>query len=116
MVLSLSQRWADWIMTGLLLIAVLILFAPVLRHPDYLLYPTYSPHSDLTVSHWPKAYLMAESWQATRSLPLWTPANLSGMPLAANQVAMRFYPLAWLFLLLPVNPAFNLLFVFHLQN
>ena len=114
MVLSLSQRWADWITTGLLLIAVLILFAPVLRHPDYLLYPTYSPHSDLTVSHWPKAHLMAESWQATRSLPLWTPANLSGMPLAANQVAMRFYPLAWLFLLLPVNPAFNLLFVFHL--
>jgi hypothetical protein len=114
MVLSLSQRWADWITTGLLLIAVLILFAPVLRHPDYLLYPTYSPHSDLTVSHWPKAYLMAKSWQATGSLPLWTPANLSGMPLAANQVAMRFYPLAWLFLLLPVNPAFNLLFVFHL--
>jgi hypothetical protein len=114
MVLSLSRRWADWITTGLLLIAVLILFAPVLRHPDYLLYPTYSPHSDLTVSHWPKAYLMAESWQATRSLPLWTPANLSGMPLAANQVAMRFYPLAWIFLLLPLNPAFNLLFVFHL--
>jgi hypothetical protein len=114
MVLSLSKRRADWITIGLLLVAVLILFAPVLRHPNYLLYPTYSPHSDLTVSHWPKAYLMAQTWQATRSLPLWTPANLSGMPLAANQVAMRFYPPAWLFLLLPLNPAFNLLFVFHL--
>ena len=114
MVLSLSKRWADWITIGLLLIAVLILFAPVLRHPNYLLYPTYSPHSDLTVSHWPKAYLMAQTWQITRSPPLWTPANLSGMPLAANQVATRFYPPAWLFLLLPLNPVFNLLFVFHL--
>lgn len=114
MVLSLSKRWAGWITIGLLLFAVLVLFAQILRHPNYLLYPTYSPHSDLTVSHWPKAYLMAQTWQATRSLPLWTPANLSGMPLAANQVAMRFYPPAWLFLLLPLNPVFNLLFVFHL--
>jgi hypothetical protein len=36
------------------------------------------------------------------------------MPLAANQVAMRFYPLAWLFLFLPLNLVFNLLYVFHL--
>ena len=98
----------------MLLLAVLFLFAPTLRHPNYLLYPTYSPHSDLTVSHWPKAYLMARTWGDTRSLPLWTPANLSGMPLAANQVAMRFYPLAWLFLFLPLNLVFNLLYVFHL--
>ncbi|GAB4536874.1 MAG: YfhO family protein [Anaerolineae bacterium] len=98
----------------MLLVAVLLLFAPALRHPDYLLYPTYSPHSDLTVSHWPKAYLMAQTWEARRSLPLWTPANLSGMPLAANQVAMRFYPPAWLFSFLPINPVFNLLYVFHL--
>jgi hypothetical protein len=45
---------------------------------------------------------------------MWTPANLSGMPLTANQLAMRFYPPAWLFLLLPLNLVFNLLFVFHL--
>jgi len=114
MVLSSSQRQADWKAVAMLLLAVLFLFAPTLRHPNYLLYPTYSPHSDLTVSHWPKAYLMAQTWRATRSLPLWTPANLSGMPLAANQVAMRFYPLAWLFLILPLNLVFNLLFVFHL--
>lgn len=111
---SLSQRRADFAAIGMLLVAVLLLFAPALRHPNYLLYPTYSPHSDLTVSHWPKAYLMAQTWGATRSLPLWTPANLSGMPLAANQVAMRFYPPAWLFSFLPLNLVFNLLFVFHL--
>jgi hypothetical protein len=35
------------------------------------------------------------------------------MPLAANQLAMLFYPPAWLFLFLPPAPVFNLLFVFH---
>jgi hypothetical protein len=109
-----SERRANWVAIGMLLAAVLLLFAPALRHPNDLLYPTFSPYSDVTVIHWPKAYLMADTWQSTHTLPLWTPVNLSGMPLAANQLAMRFYPPAWLFLFLPINPVFNLLFVFHL--
>jgi hypothetical protein len=109
-----SERWANWATIGMLLVAVLLLFAPALHHPDDLLYPTFSPYSDVTVIHWPKAYLMARTWQSTHTLPLWTPANLSGMPLAANQLTMRFYPPTWLFLFLPINPVFNLLFVFHL--
>lgn len=113
-VLPLSQRRTDWVAIGMILIAVLFLFTPTLRHPSYLLYPTFGPHSDVTVIHWPKAHLMAQSWQGTHQLPLWTPANLSGMPLAANQLAMRFYPPAWLFALLPINLTLNLLFVFHL--
>ena len=109
-----AQRWRDWAASGLLLLAVLVLFLPALAHPSYFLYPTFSPHSDVTVIHWPKAHLMSQSWQTSRSLPSWNPVNLSGMPLAANQLAMRFYPPAWLFLVLPINPVFNLLFVFHL--
>jgi hypothetical protein len=109
-----SERRTNWAAMGMLLAAVLLLFAPALRHPNDLLYPTFSPYSDVTVIHWPKAYLMADTWQNTHTLPRWTPANLSGMPLAANQLAMRFYPPAWLFLFLPINPVFNLLFVFHL--
>lgn len=109
-----SQGWAGWAAVAALLAAVLILFAPILGHPNHLLYPTFSRHSDLTVSHWPKAYLMARTWHTSRSLPLWTPANFSGMPLAANQVAMRFYLPAWLFSFLPINLVFNLLLVFHL--
>jgi hypothetical protein len=109
-----SRRWADWAAAGALLAAVLALFAPALPQPDAFLYPTFSPYSDLTVIHWPKAFLMAQTWQATGTLPLWTPANLSGMPLAANQLAMRFYPPAWLLVLLPLGLGFNLLFVFHL--
>lgn len=57
---------------------------------------------------------MAQTWQAGDGLPLWTPLSLSGMPLAANQLAMLFYPPAWLFLWLPPEPVFNGLFIFHL--
>jgi hypothetical protein len=57
---------------------------------------------------------MAQSWQAGEGLPHWTPLILSGMPLAANQLAMLSYPLAWLFLVLPPGPVFNFLFIFHL--
>lgn len=98
----------------LLFPAVLTLFGPALLRPSAILYPTFSPFSDLLVIHWPKASLMAQSWQAGEGLPYWTPLILSGMPLAANQLAMLFYPPAWLFLSWPIEPVFNLLFIFHL--
>ena len=97
-----------------LVLAVLILFSPALLHPTYILFPTFSQFSDTMVIHWPKAHLMAQTWQAEQSLPLWTPLILSGMPLAPNQLAMLFYPPAWLFLFFPLEPVFNFLFIFHL--
>lgn len=98
----------------LLFPAVLCLFWPALLGPASVLYPTFSPFSDLMVIHWPKAHLMAQTWQAGEGLPHWTPFILSGMPLAANQLAMLAYPPAWLFLIWPIEPVFNLLFIFHL--
>lgn len=98
----------------LLIPAVLCLFWPALLQPDSVLYPTFSPFSDLMVIHWPKAHLMAQTWQAGEGLPHWTPLILSGMPLAANQLAMLAYPPAWLFLIWPIEAVFNLLFIFHL--
>jgi len=100
--------------TLVLVAAVFSLFWPVLLHPDRVLFPTFSPFSDVMVIHWPKARLMAQSWQSGAGMPLWTPLILSGMPLAANQLAMLFYPPAWLFLLFPPEPIFNLLAIFHL--
>jgi hypothetical protein len=97
----------------LLIPAVLSLFWPALLNPFLILFPTFSPFSDVMVIHWPKAHLMAQSWQESASLPHWTPLILSGMPLAANQLAMLAYPPAWLFLFLPLGPVFNGLFIFH---
>ena len=99
---------------SLLILAILFLFWPALLHPCHILYPTFSPFSDTMVIHWPKAHLMAQSWQGGEGLPHWTPLILSGMPLAANQLAMLSYPPAWLFLIFPLEPVFNLLFIFHL--
>jgi hypothetical protein len=97
----------------LLIPAILSLFWPALLQPAAILFPTFSPFSDLMVIHWPKAHLMAQTWQSGQGLPYWTPLILSGMPLAANQLAMLFYPPAWLFLFLPLEPVFNFLFIFH---
>lgn len=98
----------------LLAAAVLVLFWPALANPFLVLHPTFGQFSDVMVIHWPKARLLAESCHAGEGLPLWTPLILSGMPLAANQLAMLFYPPAWLFCLLPTEPLFNGLFIFHL--
>ena len=98
----------------LYLLVLLSMFWPVVLNPLLLLQPTFSPFSDAMVIHWPKAYLMAQHWQSGQGLPYWTPLILSGMPLAANQLAMLFYPPAWLFLLLPVALTFNILLLFHL--
>ncbi len=94
----------------LLVIAVLCLFWPALLQPRAILTPNFSPFSDALVIHWPKAHLMAQHGP----FPFWTPLILSGMPLAANQLAMLFYPPAWLFFLLPIELVFNLLAIFHL--
>ncbi|MGQ9500622.1 MAG: hypothetical protein ACUVSF_01150 [Anaerolineae bacterium] len=111
---SIAWHKRGWAVGSALLIGISALFLPALPQPDAWLYPIYSPHSDLTVIHWPKVHLMTTSWHTEGDLPLWTPANLSGMPLAANQLAMRFYPPAWLLLLMPSGMGFNLFLLVHL--
>ena len=102
------SRRGEWLWL-LLIPAVLLLFWPVLLHPFSILHPTFSRFSDTMVIHWPKAWLMAQSWQNGHGLPHWTPVILSGMPLA-----MLSYPPGWLFLIFPIEPTFNVLFIFHL--
>lgn len=99
---------------ALLAIFSVVFLLPVLTHPTHLIYPTYAPYSDLATIHWPKASLQAQSIRDHGQWPLWTPHILSGMPLAANPLAMSFYPPSLLFLILPAGPAFNLLWAFHL--
>jgi len=96
------------------LVLVSAFFMPVLLRPGSLVYPTYATHSDLATIHWPKAALQAQSARDGGAWPLWTPRILSGMPLAANPLAMAFYPLSLIFLALPPAPAFNLLWIVHL--
>ncbi len=104
---------SDLFFIALLLALSGLFFLPAVLHPSSLIYPTFSPHSDLTVIHWPKERLLTETLERYGQFPLWTPLILSGMPLMSNQLAMLFYPLNLVFLVLPLNVAFNLLFIIH---
>ena len=98
---------------ALLLLLSGLFFLPVVLHPAWLIYPSYSPFSDITVIHWPNAYLLKQTFREYGQIPLWKPTVLSGAPLIGNQLTMLFYPLNFLFLVLPINATFNLLFILH---
>jgi hypothetical protein len=96
-------------------LVVLILLLPGLVQPSKLVYPTWSEFSDLTLIHWPKVSLIRESLSEGHGFPLWSNYALSGQPLAANQLAMLFYPPALLLLVGPMAWAFSLFYVLHLS-
>ena len=105
----------EWVLHVLLLVALAAaFFAPVLARPNDLIYPSYSPFSDLTVIHWPNAKALADGYDTYGWIPWWKNVSLSGMPAIANPLAMLFYPLNFLFLVLPIDPVFNLLTGLHL--
>jgi len=93
--------------------AVLVLL-PALAQPSHLLYPSWSEFSDLTLIHWPKVTLISESLAQGDGWPLWAPYGLSGQSLAANQLAMLFYPPALLLLAGPLAWVFSLFYALHL--
>ncbi|MFB0546107.1 MAG: hypothetical protein ACETWB_04290, partial [Anaerolineae bacterium] len=107
-------RSEDITYIALLLALSGLFFLPVIVHPHGLIYPTYSPYSDLTVIHWPNAFLAARTFREQGQLPLWKPVSLSGAPAISNQLAMLFYPPNLLFLFLPINVVFNLFFIIHI--
>ena len=108
------SKKANWVCIGLILFLSGLFFLPVIAHPNSIIYPSFAPYSDLTVIHWPKEFLIAETSKRYGQLPLWTPLILSGMPLVSNQLAMLFYPPNLLCLFLPVNAVLNGLFVTHI--
>ena len=108
------SKKADWVCIGLILTLSGLFFLPVITHPNRIIYPSFAQYSDLTVIHWPKEFLIAETFNRYDQLPLWTPLILSGMPLASNQLAMLFYPPNLLCLFLPINAVLNGLFIAHL--
>ena len=93
--------------------AALVLL-PALVQPSHLVYPSWSEFSDLMLIHWPKATLIRESLAQGNGWPLWAPYGLSGQPLAANQLAMLFYPPALLLLAGPLTWALTLFYALHL--
>jgi hypothetical protein len=108
----LRSRDAHGVAVVVLLASLLLL--PALLWPSRLVYPSWSDFCDLTLIHWPKVQLIRESLAQGNGWPLWSTYGLSGQPLAANQLAMLFYPPILLLLLEPTAWAFSLFYVLHL--
>ena len=98
----------------LLVVLIVVVFAPLLLHPNHLLYPRNGQATDLTITHWPAVAFNVRSLQQHGQVPLWRTTIASGGPWAANPQSWLFYPPAWLFFILPLNLTFNLLLLTHL--
>jgi len=88
-------------------------FWPLLLQPGGFLYRPNSDYSDLTITHWPNALFIRRSLATWGQVPLWRPLILGGEPFAANPLSGLWYPPNLLLLVLPLTPAFNLLFLLH---
>ena len=96
-----------------LLIALLIVFAPYIFTPSYIL-----PNSDLGTDFdrevWPLATVVRDGLRESGEIPLWRTYLLSGTPVAGHPVAPLFYPPHWLIVVLPLSLALNLDALLHL--
>ncbi|MCK4832313.1 MAG: hypothetical protein KAS81_06070, partial [Anaerolineales bacterium] len=108
------KRWLRPSLNQLLVVIVLGVFLAQLGSLDNLLYPPLGPYSDLLLTHWPNAHFMRQTVLQDHVWPLWNPTQLSGVPFAANPLSGLYYPPNWLFLVLPITPAFNLLLALHI--
>ncbi len=91
----------------------LLFFAPMVVHPDQVLY---SDYSDLLALHLPAKQFLVRSWQQTGELPLWCPYRFAGVPFVHDIQVAAFYPLHWPLYALPqewVGPALSWLIVVH---
>jgi hypothetical protein len=103
----------DWVCIGLILILSSLFFLPAIAHPNDLIYPPAGGYTDLTITHWPNAFFIAQTVREYGQLPLWRPLIMSGTPFAGNPLSGLFYPFNWLFVALPLVPTFNALFILH---
>lgn len=99
-----------WIL--LILLVPLVILLPGIGGFAYP--PQETAYSDITVSHYPNAVFLRNTIIQEHTIPLWSPAILSGYPFAANPLSGLWYPIGWIALILPLPLGFNLLVVFHL--
>jgi len=73
----------------------------------------YSTHSDMVAVLAGLRALAQRSIDAGGGLPLWDPSCNAGTPAFANPVAEYAFPLEWLYRVLPLDRATNLIFTFN---
>jgi hypothetical protein len=100
----------------LLAALVVAVYAPLVLHPNSLVYPRGGQATDLTITHWPAVAFDVETLHRHGQVPLWRTTIASGGPWMANPQSWLLYPPAWLFFVpgVPIHVTFNLLIVAHL--
>lgn len=109
-----SQRRADAVYLIAMTVVILAFLAPAWRQPESIWMAPGASYSDLTISHWPNWWLVADALRQHGAIPLWRPAIMGGAPLVGNPLSALFYPPNWLLVALPLNPAFHVLLGLHM--
>ncbi len=71
-------------------------------------------YSDLLVTHYPNLLYLQRSLFEWKTIPLWSPAILSGYPFAADPLSSLFYLPGWLALFFSLPLGINLTVLLHL--
>jgi hypothetical protein len=109
------EHWfRDAAAIGLLALVAILFLWPAWRQPFAFWYLPGAEFSDLTVTHWPNMWFVAQTFRQHGQIPLWRPLIMGGAPFVGNPLSAMFYPLNWPFVFLPVTPFFHVSIALHL--
>jgi hypothetical protein len=103
-----------WLVAGGLVGAVALFLLPLVIEPDGVPYAPGATYTDLLTAHLPSAWLLHRSLTMWRTVPLWNPTILSGIPFAADPLSGLWYPPQWLAAIWPRPLTYNILTAAHL--
>jgi len=101
------EKGSELVPAFILVISVLIFFSRILCSGK----PLFG--SDFVLQFYPWKKFIYDYVQSHGSLPLWNPYQFAGTPFIANIQASMFYPLGFLFYLMPTEQAYGYTIVLH---
>jgi len=102
-----GKSTSEFLPISLLVISVLVLFGEVVCSRETLF------GSDFLLYFYPVKKLIRDYVLSHHAIPLWNPYQFSGAPLVGNIQAAMFYPLGFLFYLIPAEQAYGYTIVIH---
>lgn len=95
-------------------ITCLLFFSPyIFTKPTPLIFPVSDLGTDLDRDVLPNIEFIVNSIKSNGEIPLWRPYLLSGAPLVGHPSFPIFYPLYWIFLVIPIPLGLNLIAFFN---